>query len=133
MTQAKRKCLKETIAWKNKLALLAMLTVVTLSKSTYFPVFLLVFLLQKGIFRNKRERTIYISALYVTFTPYMSGSIDGSQGRYLLPLLLPVLYFLPGKSLVPNIKNHSFNIGAIIIVFYCYFDLLSSIIVTHYS
>lgn len=41
------------------------------------------------------------SALYVDFTPVGSGSINGVQNRYFLPLLLPLLFCLQ----IPSIEN----------------------------
>jgi uncharacterized membrane protein len=47
------------------------------------------------------------TALYISFTPVGSNSINGVQWRYLLPLLLPVLYFFLPDGYGSNRKKES--------------------------
>ena len=53
------------------------------------------------------------TALYVSFTPVAHSTILGCQKRYLLPVILPVLYFLSEWNIeVPDkIKNNVFLFG----------------------
>lgn len=49
------------------------------------------------------------SALYLSFTPVGSNTIEGVQGRYFLPLLFPLLFFLQPKNLQNKINPKLYN------------------------
>jgi uncharacterized membrane protein len=44
------------------------------------------------------------SSLYVQWTPYMNDTIVGIQGRYFIPLLLPVALVLKRFIILKNYK-----------------------------
>ena len=49
------------------------------------------------------------TALYVTFTPVASDTIQGIQGRYLAPLIVPILLLVKNKKISCDIKREIFN------------------------
>ena len=45
---------------------------------------------------------LVLSSEYIQWTPYMNPSIDGLQGRYFLPLILPFVYLVKKKKCLPD-------------------------------
>lgn len=52
---------------------------------------------------------LVLTSLYLGFTPVGSLTIEGVQGRYFTPLLLPLLLLLRGRSIKNGLKEESFN------------------------
>lgn len=50
-----------------------------------------------------------ITALYITFTPVGKYTIDGFQGRYIIPLLLPILLLLKNNKISNRFKKENLN------------------------
>lgn len=51
-----------------------------------------------------------VSALYVTFTPVGSTTVNGVQGRYMTPLVLPALLILKNRFVKMNVKKERLNL-----------------------
>ena len=49
------------------------------------------------------------TALYITFTPVGSNTIQGIQGRYWGPLLVPMLFLLKNRKIICNVKEETLN------------------------
>ncbi|MDD3223913.1 MAG: DUF2142 domain-containing protein [Clostridium sp.] len=69
---------------------------------------------------NKKEKIIIlisvllswglaISALCITFTPVGKNTIDGVQGRYIIPLLLPLFLLFKNNKIVNKFKKENLN------------------------
>lgn len=63
---------------------------------------------------------ISMSALYITFTPLGSGIILGFQGRYLVPVIFPMVFILKNKFFYQRLGEGKFNLG---VIFFCGFVL----------
>lgn len=50
-----------------------------------------------------------ISALYITFTPVGKNTIDGVQGRYIIPLLLPLLLLFKNNKISNKFNKENLN------------------------
>lgn len=50
-----------------------------------------------------------ITALYITFTPVGKNTIDGFQGRYIIPLLLPILLLFKNNKMLNKFKKENLN------------------------
>ena len=55
-----------------------------------------------------------MTALYVTFTPVGNDTVMGFQGRYVIPLIFPVLFLFQRKKWVVNFNTNIINIIVII-------------------
>ena len=89
----------------------------------YILLILLIFVFltdNKGNHLTKKQRLFGIcttllimlliwSALYLSFTPVGSNTIEGVQGRYFLPLLFPLLFFLQPKNIQNKINPKLYN------------------------
>ena len=91
-----------------------------------FTIFFIFFTDNKGNELSKKHRAITTcvnlgivvliwTALYLTFTPVGSNTIEGVQNRYFLPLLAPLLIYLQPKNIVSKISP-KVQTGATIIV-----------------
>lgn len=68
-------------------------------------------------------------ALYLSYTPVGSSIVNGTQGRYFLPLILPLLFFLQPKNIQNKINSKTYNtltlaIPSLIIIFLVYSMIL---------
>ncbi|MBD7910220.1 DUF2142 domain-containing protein [Clostridium sp. Sa3CVN1] len=63
------------------------------------------------------------TALYVTFTPVGSKEIAGVQGRYIIPLLLPILLIFKNNKIITNYKKE--NLNYLISVFWVFTLIIS--------
>jgi len=52
---------------------------------------------------------LVVTALYISFTPVGSANIAGVQGRYLIPLLLPILLVFKNNKIIANYKKENLN------------------------
>jgi len=52
---------------------------------------------------------LIVTALYLTFTPVGSNYIDGLQGRYIIPLLVPMLLLLKNNKVISNFSKRELN------------------------
>lgn len=51
------------------------------------------------------------TSLYISFTPVRSGTIEGCQPRYIIPLLFPLLIVLANPGVVLKIKRQIYDIS----------------------
>lgn len=56
------------------------------------------------------EVVLIATALYVSFTPLHSSTINGCQWRYLIPLLFPMFYSLSGRCAVRTISDRKMSV-----------------------
>jgi len=54
---------------------------------------------------------LFTTAMYIVYTPVGADFIHGVQGRYMLPVLFPVLYVLGGFKLQNNINKTAYTAG----------------------
>ncbi|WP_010239515.1 DUF2142 domain-containing protein [Clostridium arbusti] len=66
-----------------------------------------------------------ITALYITFTPVGKYGIDGFQGRYIIPLLLPILLLFKNNKISNKFKKENLNY---VIIFEFVFILIITIV-----
>lgn len=50
-----------------------------------------------------------LSALYITFTPVGKYTVDGFQGRYIIPLILPILLLFKNNKIINKFKKENLN------------------------
>ena len=135
------------LAYGNNFSYISIAPDPKLTNFNYISLFLLFFFFltdNSGNRLNKKQRLLTISttlltiiliwsALYVSFTPVGSSTIEGVQDRYFLPLLLPLLLCLQ----IPKIKNQIspkiMNGVAIIIPTACLFIFIYFSIFIPYS
>lgn len=111
-----------------------------------FLIFLIFIFLtdNRGNLLNKKQRGLGIftilliifliwSALYLSYTPVGSSSINGVQGRYFLPLLFPLLLFLQPKNIQNKINPKLYNTLVLAIPAIIMIILIYSIILVPYS
>ena len=61
---------------------------------------------------SKIDQARLISSMYLAFTPVGADHVAGAQFRYLIPMMLPVLFHL-GSGLIENKMNRGWYNGLV--------------------
>ena len=65
---------------------------------------------------------LFCTYMYIAFTPVGADTIEGVQGRYMLPMLFPILYILGGFKIKNNINKTAYTISVFSIMSFVSFN-----------